>query len=105
MCIVIENIEGLRNSKYIGPFSFAEGLVKWNFSGSKAAHTLQSCAQACGSITTLRNFSKLKARSLNVCEWREDLEIFADNTQKKGRTARIKENATTPIGIATFYQI
>lgn len=101
MCIVIENIEGLRNSKYIGPFSFAEGLVKWNFSGSKAAHTLQSCAQACGSITTLRNFSKLKARSLNVCEWREDLEIFADNTQKKGRTAQIKENATTPIGIAT----
>ena len=37
----------------------------------------------------------------NSCDTAEDTEIFADNTQRKGRTSRVKEDATTPIGIAT----
>ena len=101
MCMLIENIEGIRNSKYVGPFSFAEGLVKWSFSGSKASHALDSCSKACGSVQTLKNFFKEKGTVPNVCNIKEDIEIFADNTQRKGRTSRVKEDAITPIGIAT----
>ena len=37
ICMLIEHQEGIRNTTYIGPFSFAEGIARWNFSGSKAS--------------------------------------------------------------------
>ena len=101
ICILIEHLEGIRNATYIGPFSFAGGLVKWNFSRSKASHSLDSCSRACGSVTTMKNFFKKKEAGPNFCDMAEDIEIFADNTQWKGRTSRVKEDATTLIGIAT----
>ena len=101
LCILIEHIESLRNPKYVGRLSFSEGLVKWNFSGSKAAHTFELCSSTCGSITTLTTFFKDKAINKNVCNLTEDIEVFAGNTQKKDRTAHIKEDSMTPVGITT----
>lgn len=37
----------------------------------------------------------------NKCLIAEDIDVFADNTQEKKRTSRVKENAITPIEIAT----
>lgn len=100
--ILIEHIESLKNRKYVGRLSFSEGLVKWNFCGSKAAHTLESCSSACGSITTLKTFFKDKAVNKNVSNLTEDIiEVLEDNTQKKGWKARIKEDSTAPISITT----
>ena len=98
---VIEHLEGIRNAMYIGPFSFAEGLFKSNFSGPKASHSLDSCSRACGSVTSMKNFFKEKGAVPNSRDMAGDIEIFADNTKRKGRTSRVKEDATTPIGIAT----
>lgn len=36
----------------------------------------------------------------NKCLIVEDIDLFADNTQEKGRTSRVKENAITLIEIA-----
>ena len=49
----------------------------------------------------MKNFFKKKGAGPNFCDMAEDIEIFADNTQWKGRTSRVKEDATTLIGIAT----
>ena len=99
--MLIEHLEGIRNASYFGLFSFAEGLVKWNVSGSKALHSLDSCSRACGSVATMKNFFKEKGAVPNSCVMAEDIEIFADNTKRKGRTSRVKEDVKTPIGIAT----
>ena len=101
LCILIEHLEHLRNSHYVGRLSFSTALVKWNFSGSKASHTLSSACSAAGSITTMKDVFKERAMKENICEVAHDIEIFSDNTQKKGRTTRVKEDATCPIGIAT----
>ena len=37
----------------------------------------------------------------NKCLIVEDIDLSTDNTQEKGRTSRVKENAITPIEIAT----
>lgn len=37
----------------------------------------------------------------NFSDFAENIEIFADNTQRKKRTSRVKEDAITPIGIGT----
>ena len=99
--MLIEHLQGIRNASYFGLFSFAEGLVKWNVSGSKALHSLDSCSRACGSVATMKNFFKEKGAVPNSCVMAEDIEIFADNTKRKGRTSRVKEDVKTPIGIAT----
>lgn len=83
----MEHLENLRNLNYIDRLSFSESLVKWNFSGSKAAHTLDSISRASGSITTMKNFFKTRAVEKSVCTTTTDIEIFSDNTQKKGRTS------------------
>ena len=101
LCILIEHIEILRNPKYIEWLSFSEGLVKQNFSGSKAAHTLELCSSTCGSIISSKTFLKDKAVTKNVSNLTEDIEVFANNTQKRGWTAQIKEDSTNPIGITT----
>ena len=101
LCLLVEHIEGLRNQNYVCPFAFAQSLVKWNFSASKVSHSLDSCSYSSGSITTLKTFFKEISALPNTCNMIDDIEVFADNTQKKGRTSRVKENATTPIAIAT----
>ena len=81
--ILIEHIESLKNRKYVGQLSFSEGLVKWNFCGSKAAHTLESCSSACGSITTLKTFFKDKAVNKNVSNLTEDIMKYLKITPKR----------------------
>ena len=49
----------------------------------------------------IKTFFKDKAVNKNVCNLVEDIEVFADNTQKKGGTAWIKEDSTASIGITT----
>lgn len=94
-------VEGLRNQNYVGRLTFAESFLKGNFSGSKVTHGLVSCSYSSGSITTLKNFMKEISIIRNKCLIAEDIDVFADNTQEKKRTSRVKENAITPIEIAT----
>ena len=85
----------------LGPFLFSQGLFKWPFCGSKSVHTLPGALTASGSIAILQKFLNNSASETNKCFPTGDIEVFADNTQSKGETIRVRENATTPIGIAT----
>ena len=76
-------------------------MTKWVFSGSKAAHSLDGATSASGSITTLRTWLKDSAINPNTVYESGDVDVFADNTQRKGKTNRVKEDGVTPIGIAT----
>ena len=40
ICLIIEDIYALRHQSFVGPFSFANGIVQWTLSGSKAAHNI-----------------------------------------------------------------
>ena len=61
-----------------------------------------SCFSACGSITTLRTFLNENAKdTINECFPGNDVDIFADNTKKKGKATRVKEDGTTPLNVAT----
>ena len=55
ICLDKEQLYFIRHFMFIGPFSFAQGLVKWSFSGSKAAHALDGGTTSSGSITTMKN--------------------------------------------------
>ena len=49
----------------------------------------------------IKTFFKDKVVNKNVCNLVEYTEVFADNTQKEGGKAWIKEDSTAPIGITT----
>ena len=99
-CLLSYQVEELRNQNYVGRLTFAESFLKGNFSGSKVTNGLVSCSYSSGSITTLKNFMKEISIIGNKCLIVEDIDLFADNTQEKGRTSRVKENAITLIEIA-----
>ena len=44
---------------------------------------------------------KGEPKNNNVIFQSGDVDVFADNTQRKGKTNRVKENGITPLGIAT----
>ena len=47
---------------------------------------------------------KESAKNPNVIYDSGGVDIFADNTQRKGKSQRVKENGTTPIGkVHLFY--
>ena len=80
---------------------FSQGLVKWSCSGSKTAHAIDSPFSACGSITTLRTFLNENAKdTINECFPENNVDIFTDNTQKKGKTTRVKDDGTAPVNVA-----
>ena len=96
-----KQIFSTRNSKFVGPVSFSQSLVKWYFSGSKAPHTIDGALTASGGIWSLQNALKCSANSkTNKCFETGDMDIFADNTQGTGKTGRVKENGTTPVNVA-----
>ena len=102
IAMIIEQILATRNAKFIVPLSFSQGLVKWSLSGSKTAHTIDGVSSASGSITTLRGVLKDSAdNNRNFCFSSGDVDVFADNTQKKGKTSCVKEDGTTPLNVAT----
>ena len=101
ICLAIEQLYFIRHFMFIGPFSFAQGLVKWSFSGSKAAHALDGGTTSCGCIATMKNLLCQLATEPNVCFANGDVHVFADNTQRTGKTSRVKENGTAPLSAAT----
>ena len=76
-------------------------LVKWSLHGSKSSHALDGCSYPSGSVTTLRKFLQSSSQDENKCFGSVHVEVWADNTQRKGKTSRVWEDGTTPISIAT----
>ena len=101
LCLAVEQIYYTRNLTFIGPFSFNTSLVKWSFHGSKSSHALDGCSYPSGSVTTLQKFLRSSFQDENKCFESGDVEVWADNTQRKGKTSRVWEDGTTPISIAT----
>ena len=81
-CLLLKQVERLRKQNYVGHLAFAQSLVKWNFSGSKATYGLDSCSYSSGSITTLKNFMKEISINENKCVIAKDIDVFVD---KKGK--------------------
>ena len=86
---------------YIGPYSFAQSVVTWTLIGSETAHSLQGMTSSSGSIKNPRNFLKCSSNETKNTCFPNDCDIFADNTQRKGKTIKITETGTTPLGIVT----
>ena len=101
LCLAVEQIYYTRNLTFIGPFSFSTSLVKWSFHGSKSSHALDGCSYPSGSVTTLQKFLRSSSQDENKCFESGDVEVWADNTQRKGKTSRVREDGTTPISTAT----
>ena len=96
-------IDSVANLNFTGPYSFSQGLVKWAFSGSKSAHSLDGTTSASGSVSTLYTWMKETAKNPNVIYDNRDVDVFADNTQCKSKTSKVKEDGTTPIGKVHFF--
>ena len=96
LALIIEDVYTTRNFKYVAPLRFSQGLVKWSLIGSKAAHAIDSSSSACGSITTLLTFLNENAKdTINECFPENDVDIFADNTQKKDSSCQRRWNNTS----------
>ena len=54
-----------------------------------------------GSKTTLQNFLKCSSNETKNTCFPNNCDIFADNTQCKGKRTRITENGTMPLGTVT----
>ena len=102
LALIIEDKYPARNSKYVGPSRFSQGLGKWSFSGSKTVHAIDSSSSAYGSITTLCTFLNENAKdTINECFPENDVDNFSDNIQKKGKTTSVKEDRVTTLNVAT----
>ena len=75
---------------FIDPFSFAQGLVKWSFSGGKVPDSLDGGTTSSGSITAMKNLLYQLATEPNVCFANGNVDVFADNTQRTGKTRRVE---------------
>ena len=100
LCLAFEQIYYTRNLTFIGPFSFSTSLVKWLLHHSKSSHTLDGCSYPSGSVTTLQKFLWSSSQDEDKCYESGDVEVWANNTQRKGKTSRIWKDGTTPISIA-----
>ncbi|XP_038068103.1 uncharacterized protein LOC119737671 [Patiria miniata] len=101
LCLVIENIYALRNANFVGPLSFSQGLVKWSINGSKTTHALDGASSASGSVTSLKKVLQNSSAKSNVCFSSGDVDVFADNTQRIGKTGRVRTGGTTPANVVT----
>ena len=100
-CLLLEQLYAVRNTRFIGPCSFSQGLLKWTIHGSRAAHDIDGATTASGSSRTLkRRFEECSAEA-NVCFDSGDVEVFADNVQRVGKTTRVRDGGTTPVHVAT----
>ena len=70
-------------------------------SGSKAAYALDGGTTSSGSITTMKSLLCQLATEPSVCFANGDVDVFVDNTQRTGKTSRVKENGTALLSIAT----
>ena len=69
--------------------------------GSKTAHAFDGCSYPKGCVTTSQKFLKSSAEQPNLCFNSGDVEVWADNTQRKDKTCRVREDGNTPIVIST----
>ena len=58
---------------------------------------------ASGSITTLCTWMKESAKNPNVIDDSGDVDVFVDNTQRKDKTSRVKEDETTLLEKSAFF--
>lgn len=101
MCLLLEQLMFLRHHNFIGPFSFANSLVKWSLTGSASVIKLDGAVSASGSLTTLKKvLDDSTGKTINECP-EFDVDIFADNTQRVCRTSRVRKYGTTPVDVAT----
>ena len=100
-----EQVEELRNQNHVGYLAFAQSLVKWNFSGWKAARGLNSCSNSSGIITDLNNCLKKISINENKCVIAKDIDVFTDNTQKKDNCERVCNNPNWNCYRCCVYQI
>ena len=80
ICLVIEQPYCIRQFMFIATFFFVQGLVKWLFSGSKAAHALDGGTSSTGIIAKMNNLLYQLATERNVCFANGDVNVFAGNT-------------------------
>ncbi|CAG2210755.1 unnamed protein product [Mytilus edulis] len=96
---LIEHLYFTKNNNYIGTFSFSNALIQWCLHGSKTAISLLGTSSASGSVTTLKSVLKSSSEAVNECPQHDD--CFFDNTQRIGKTRRVREGGVTPLSIAT----
>ena len=101
LCLLIEQLYVVRNANFVGPFAFSQGIVKWTLHGSNLAHSLDGATTASGSMKTLKSRFKETSNIKNTCFESGDIDVFADNVQKIGRTTRVRNDGTTPMNVAT----
>ena len=101
LCLLFEQLYLVRNANFVGPCSFSQGLLKWTVHGSKIAHTLDGAVTAAGSIRTLKRRLEECGNDKNRCFDGGDVDVFADNVQRVGKTTRVREGGTTPVHVAT----
>ena len=70
-------------------------------SGSKAAYAVDGGTTSSGSITTMKSLLCQLATEPTVCFANGDVDVFVDNTQRTGKTSRVKENGTALLSFAT----
>ena len=57
--------------------------------------------QVHGSITTMKNLLCQLVTKTNIYFTTDDVDVFVDNTQRNGKTSRVKENGTALLSVAT----
>lgn len=100
LCLLIEQLYFVRNNNYIGSFSFSQSLIQWCLHGSKTSIAISGSSSPSGSVTTLKNVLKSASNDCNKCP-PNDVDCFFDNTQRVGKTRRVREGGVTPVNVAT----
>ena len=101
LCLLVEQLYYVRNMNFIGAFSFSQNIVRWSLAGSKTLQTIDGASTAAGSVTSLKKVLKNAASKPNACFKEGDVDVYFDNTQRIGKTGRVRENGITPMNIAT----
>lgn len=99
--ILVEQLYYVRNKNYTGNVSFSQSLVKWALAGSKTITTIDGATTPSGSVTTLKKVLDNSSKQPNKCFSPGDVEVFADNSQRVGKTGRVRESGTTPVNTVT----
>ena len=60
-----------------------------------------TASTACGSVTTMKRVLKEWLASPNTCFEQNDIDVFFDNTQRIGKSRRVREGGSTQMDVAT----
>ena len=101
LCLALEHIYYVRNSNFVGLFLSSASLVNGHYVDLKQHIPLMVAHILVAVVLLYKSFFKSPAEQPNLCFNSGDVEVWAGNTQRKGKTCRVREDGTTPIGIAT----